>query len=204
MGNLLDAAILLPLLAVIVGACVQTGVGIGFSIVAAPLMLGLYGPSNAIPLLLLFNVVVSAVACVRVNFRDELSNLYKAIPLCVIGIVLGTISFPFLTESAVILLTASVMLLSLILSFVYISKRSLSIFLLVCCIAGVATAWTATPGPLLALGLLLAGYDSVRIRRLIQPIALIAYGIALVAHLINGSVFTIENTELLSLLSATV
>ncbi|AZV80896.1 hypothetical protein EBB79_23480 (plasmid) [Parasedimentitalea marina] len=55
-----DAVILL--IAILTGAALQVGVGIGFSIVVAPLMMVLLGTATAVPVLLGLNTLVSAVA----------------------------------------------------------------------------------------------------------------------------------------------
>ena len=54
--------IIIALIAVAIGAILQVGIGIGFSIVAGPILMLQLGTPMAVPLLLLLNTTVSVVA----------------------------------------------------------------------------------------------------------------------------------------------
>jgi len=162
------------------------------------------GPSIAVPLLLLLNTLVSAIGCKGVLGRAEFSQIKPAIPACLAGIALGSLTYSFLPETFILALTGILLIAGTIATFLIrgtVAKQSLHA---VSALSGVATAWTATPGPLLALGLILFGYAAKEVRRLVQPIALVAYGVALLPHLlINGKqLFSISG--LWMLLVATV
>lgn len=49
-------------------------------------------------------------------------------------------------------------------------------------LSGQATVWAATPGPLMVFGLIAVGRSASDVRRLVQPIALIAYGVTFFLH----------------------
>jgi len=138
---------------VVAGAMCQTGVGIGFSIIVAPFLMIVIGPSMAVPLLLLLNTVVSAVGCKDVFGRDDFNQIKPAIPACLAGIVLGSVTYYFLPAAFILAITGILLVTGTLATFLIrgaVAKQRLHV---VSALSGVATAWTATPGPLLALGI---------------------------------------------------
>ena len=189
---------------VVAGAMCQTGVGIGFSIIVAPFLMIVIGPSMAVPLLLLLNAVVSAVGCKDVLGRDDFNQIKPAIPACLAGIVLGSVTYYFLPAAFILAITGILLVTGTLATFLIrgvVAEQRLHV---VSALSGVATAWTATPGPLLALGLLMFGYAASEVRRLIQPFALLAYGVALLPHLFISGKDIVTLPGLIVLLVATV
>jgi uncharacterized membrane protein YfcA len=180
-----DAATLLA--AIFIGAALQVGVGIVFSIVVAPLMMVLLGTSVAVPVLLLLNTMVSAIATERKMWAAERLTIKRAVIGCLIGVAAGLTVYPLLSEQTVLLLTASLLLLGVLTTLIPL-KRSLSEkeFSVVSVSTGLATVWAATPGPLMVFGLMASGHTAHSVRKLVQPVALIAYGVAFALHCVTN------------------
>lgn len=176
-----DPAILLA--AIFLGATLQVGVGIGFSIVVAPLMMVLLGTTVAVPVLLLLNTLVSAIATDWKMWATERATIKRAVIGCLIGVLAGLAVYPLLSEQTVLLLVASLLLLGVLTSLMPIKKiLSKNEFAAVSVSTGLATVWAATPGPLMVFGLMASGHSAHNTRKLIQPVALIAYGVAFTLH----------------------
>lgn len=176
------------IVAIFAGAALQVGVGVGFSIVVAPLMMVMLGTATAVPVLLLLNTLVSAAAVdVRV-WVAERKLISTAIIGCLVGIVLGSLVYPFLTERVVLSLTAILLLIGVVSTFAPLkSKFGVFGYRAVSGVSGLATIWAATPGPLMMFGLLAVGQPAREARKLVQPIALVAYGVAFALHMLIGS-----------------
>ncbi len=171
------------MVAIGLGAMLQVGVGIGFSILAGPPMMILLGTSTAVPILLLLNTVVSAVATDRQVLKDDRQTIRTAIIGCLIGVVAGLVVYPWLSEAFVLALTASLLLIGFVTTLLPL-RRSLGTagFSTVSGLSGLATVWVATPGPLMVFGLIAKGRTAKEVAKLVQPIALVAYGIAFLLH----------------------
>lgn len=182
----MTADLLFLLLAIVAGATLQVGVGVGFSIVVAPIMMVLIGTATAVPVLLMLNTLVSAAAVDMTIWRTERSLIKNAIVGCLAGILLGVIVYPFLSERVVLSLTATLLLIGVISTLVPM-KSSMSMFgyKLVSGLSGLATVWAATPGPLMMVGLLAVGRSAREARKLVQPVALVAYGVAFTLHILT-------------------
>ncbi|WP_170401690.1 TSUP family transporter [Ruegeria arenilitoris] len=176
-----DLAILM--VAIGLGAMLQVGVGIGFSIIAGPPMMILLGTSTAVPVLLLLNTVVSAVATDRHVLKTDRQTIRTAIIGCLAGVVAGLAVYPWLSEAFVLALTASLLLIGLLTTLLPL-RRSIGTagFSIVSGSSGLATVWAATPGPLMVFGLIAKGRSAKEVAKLVQPIALVAYGIAFLLH----------------------
>jgi len=189
---------------VALGAMCQTGVGIGFSIIVAPFLMIVLGPSVAVPLLLLLNTLVSAVGCRGVHGRAEFDQIKTAIPACLFGIALGSLTYSVLPATFILATTGSMLIAGTLATFLVRGRIIKQSLYAVAALVGVATTWTATPGPLLVLGLMLFGFAATEVRRLVQPIALFTYGIALLPHLFVSGKQIIALPGLAVLLVATV
>jgi len=184
-----DAVILL--IAILTGAALQVGVGIGFSIVVAPLMMVLLGTATAVPVLLGLNTLVSAVAVEPRIWLREKKLIKNAITGCLIGIVLGLVVYPYMSENVVLFLTATLLLIGVITTLIPQRSDAGPVgFKIVSGLSGLATVWAATPGPLMVFGLLAIGRSAQEARRLVQPVALVAYGVAFALHgLLDWAIF---------------
>lgn len=173
----------LLLLAIVAGATLQVGVGVGFSIVVAPLMMIMLGTATAVPVLLMLNTLVSAAAIDTRVWSTGRTLIKNAIFGCVAGIFLGLLVYPYLSEQVVLSLTAGLLLIGVVSTLVPM-KSNISLFgyKAVSGLSGLATVWAATPGPLMMFGLLAVGRTAQEARKLVQPIALIAYGLAFALH----------------------
>lgn len=176
----------LLLLAITAGAGLQAGVGIGFSIVVAPVMMVLLGTATAVPVLLMLNTVVSALATDRQAWLRDKSLVRNAVSGCLAGIVLGLLIYPLLSERAVLSLTAVLLLIGVASSLIprrnTVGRHG---FRTISGLSGLATVWAATPGPLMVLGLLATGRSAGEARKLVQPVALVAYGSAFTLHYLS-------------------
>ena len=176
-----DLSILM--IAICLGAMLQVGVGIGFSIIAGPPMMILLGTATAVPVLLLLNTIVSVVATDRHILRNNRQLIRTAVIGCCVGVAVGLVVYPFLSESFVLALTACLLLIGLITTLLPLrSSIGGAGFSVVTGLSGLATVWAATPGPLMVFGLIAKGRSAKEVAKLVQPIALVAYGIAFLLH----------------------
>ncbi|WP_164661690.1 hypothetical protein [Tropicibacter sp. Alg240-R139] len=90
------------MVAICLGATLQVGVGIGFSIIAGPPMMILVVTSTAIPVLLLLNTIVSAVATDRHVVRANSQTIPIVIVGCLVGVVAGLVVYPLMNEAIVL------------------------------------------------------------------------------------------------------
>ena len=173
------------------GAVLQVGVGIGFSIVAGPPMMVLLGTSVAVPVLLMLNTLVSAVAVDWRVWVTEKKTIKTAVIGCLLGVALGLVVYPFLSEQIVLGLTAMLLLIGVLTTLIPLrSMVGTPRFAAISGLSGLATVWAATPGPLMVFGLIATGRSARDTRILVQPIALVAYGVALLLHsLVDGGGF---------------
>ncbi|PCJ09485.1 MAG: hypothetical protein COB16_04910 [Rhodobacteraceae bacterium] len=186
------------------GAVLQVGIGIGFSIVAGPLMFLLIGTETAVPILLLLNVVVSTVATPGAMKRSDQRTVITAVLACVVGIGLGILIYPQLTEAMVLAIAGGLLVFGALSTFLPVTPAGKRAFLPISCLSGLATVWAATPGPLMALGLILADHPVSVVRKLVQPIALIAYSLAFLLHAAVSWDRITDETHLPAFLAVTV
>jgi uncharacterized membrane protein YfcA len=172
---------LLCLAVAFAGGLVQSGVGIGFSIVVGPVLVLALGAKAAVPLLLLLNLLVSVVAVIGFRRADAGAAFLVTLIASLAGIALGTVLFPYLSETLVTAAMAVLLLSGAAIASVRPRRSSPALVAGAGLLAGAATAWTATPGPVMALGFVMSGYSGEAVRRLVQPIALITYGVAFAA-----------------------
>lgn len=198
-----DLAILMA--AIGLGATLQVGVGIGFSIIAGPPMMILLGTSTAVPVLLLLNTVVSAVATDRRVLMADRQTIRTAIIGCLFGVVAGLAVYPLLSEAFVLGLTASLLLTGLLTTLLPL-RRSIGTagFSFVSGLSGLATVWAATPGPLMVFGLIAKGRSVKEVAKLVQPIALVAYGIAFLLHGLSETQFITYGPQLWGFVALTL
>ncbi|TLP64441.1 hypothetical protein FEE96_11755 [Parasedimentitalea maritima] len=181
----------LLLLAIFLGAVLQVGVGIGFSIVAGPPMMVLLGTTVAVPVLLMLNTLVSAIAVDWRIWVAEKKTIKTAIVGCLLGVALGVVIYPYLSEQIVLILTGTLLLIGVLTTLLpHRSVAGTRGFAAISGLSGLATVWAATPGPLMVFGLIATGRSARDTRKLVQPIALVAYGVALLLHgLVDGVAF---------------
>jgi hypothetical protein len=139
-----------------------------------------------VPVLLFLNTLVSAVAVDARIWSAGRKLIGSAILGCLVGIALGVLVYPYLSEKIVLTLTASLLLVGVVTTMVPM-KSNISLFgyKAVSGLSGLATVWAATPGPLMMFGLLAIGRPAREARKLVQPIALIAYGVAFALHILT-------------------
>ncbi len=177
----IDLSILMA--AICLGAMLQVGVGIGFSIIAGPPMMILLGTSTAVPILLLLNTLVSIVATDRHVLKNNKPLILNAIIACCVGVAAGLTVYPLLNEAFVLALTACLLLIGLITTLLPLRGTIGRFgFSAITGLSGLATVWAATPGPLMVFGLIAKGRSAKEVAKLVQPIALVAYGIAFLLH----------------------
>lgn len=197
--------IALLLLAIFLGAALQVGIGVGFSIVAGPPMMVLLGTALAVPILLMLNTLVSAAATEWRIWATEAKTIRIAIIGCLIGILGGLIVYPYLSEQIVLALTATLLLIGVVTTLLPLkSTTGTSGFTAISGVSGLATVWAATPGPLMVFGLIAIGRSARDVRRLMQPIALAAYGVAFALHSVFDAVAFTQVPWLVAFLAATL
>ncbi|MBL4768577.1 MAG: hypothetical protein JKY94_12865 [Rhodobacteraceae bacterium] len=168
------------------GAMLQVGIGIGFSIIVGPLMFVQIGTQAAVPLLLLLNVVVSVIAVPGTVRATDWPVVKSAALACVVGILAGIAIYPLFSEAMVLAIAGGLLVIGALSTVLPASAAGKRAFLPICGLSGLATVWAATPGPLMALGLILSDYPAAIVRKLVQPIALIGYSVAFGLHAIGG------------------
>ncbi len=173
----------LLMIAVFLGALLQVGIGIGFSILAGPPMMILLGTATAVPALLLLNTIVSVVATDWRIVTVERCTIKTAILGCLIGVVAGLMVYPWLSEAFVLALTGLLLLIGVVTTLLPMRNAiGATGFAAVSGLSGLATVWAATPGPLMVFGLIARGFEARAVALLVQPIALVAYGAAFLLH----------------------
>ena len=165
-------------LATFIGAVVQVAIGIGFSVVAGPVLVIASGARAAVPTLLALNIVVSLVGIYGFRLKTGGAAFGQSIAGALLGILIGTFTFPYLSETFVEVSMAVLLLGGSMAGWISPRREGWKTITGAGTTAGLATAWTATPGPVMALGLVLAGHEGAAVRRLVQPISLITYGVA--------------------------
>lgn len=190
-------------IAVLLGATLQVGIGIGFSIIAGPPMMVIMGTSVAVPILLLLNTIVSAVATDWKILRTEQRTVLISTLGCLVGIGLGALTYSLLPEFVVLGLTACLLLVGVV-TTLFNFKAGTPAFVSISGLSGLATVWAATPGPLMVFGLMATGRSTSEVRKLVQPIAFVAYGVALVLHGLSDWQVIATAPNLISFIVATV
>jgi len=162
------------------------------------------GTPMAVPLLLLLNTTVSVVASPGSAARKDHKILALSSIGCLIGIGLGILVYRYLSEVSVLAITGLLLLIGVLATLVPIRTNSQKMFLPVSGLSGLATVWAATPGPLMALGFMLSGYSAAQVRKMIQPVALVAYGTAFMLHAVTDWDKIAQYPDLLALLLASI
>lgn len=202
-GRGLSTEFLLPLLAIVLGGIVQGSVGIGFSIVAAPVLMVQFGTAVAVPLLLTLNTTVSIAAVRPQLWREEAALIVPATIACFAGMGAGILVYPAFSERTVLLLTALFLMLGLISSLITIRPGAgtwvsrISAFG-----AGLGTVWASTPGPLIILGFLAAGRTGQDARKIIQNVSVLGFGAAVALHLVSGPRTFLDTPHLAAFIAA--
>ena len=194
----------LILVATLAGALIQVAVGVGFSIVCGPLLVFAAGAKAAVPVLLTLNLVVSLIGLWGFRRETGTAVIGQSVFGGLIGIVIGTVTFPALSDTFVTVVMALVLLGGAIPGWMPPGHADWRTVVGIGSISGIATAWTATPGPVMALGLILAGYQGPAIRQLVQPIALVCYGAALGLLGCTNWAAVASSQQILPLLAATI
>ena len=166
------------LLATFAGAATQVAVGIGFSVVAGPMLATVLGAKAAVPVLLLLNLVVSCIGLAGYRREAGVGAVGQSVLSALLGIALGSLTFPHLSETFVAIAMAVMLLGGALSARVSEQRAGWEAVIGLGILSGITTAWTATPGPVMALRLILAGHPGHAVRRLVQPIALVSYGVA--------------------------
>jgi uncharacterized protein len=176
----------LPVL-LLCAAAAQVALGIGFSIIAAPILFAVLDAQRVVPLLLALNLLVSIIGVIGGVFANRnrlpLSTLPAAVAIggvTLLGVALGTWTYGFLSQTMVLGFTGAAILLG---SFPPtwlggVVRAGSAANGASAGLAGLVTAWTASPGPVLAIGLIMSGVPGDRLASTIQPLALVSYAAA--------------------------
>lgn len=196
--------LLVFLFVIAIGALLQVGIGIGFSIVVGPLLFLQLGTETAVPMLLLLNFIVSLVAVPGSFQKSESRAVGLSAIACVVGIGAGISIYPYLSEATVLAIAGTLLAFGAMTTLLPKKSMGERVLLPVSSLSGLATVWAATPGPLMAVGLMLSGRSMSQVRRLVQPIALVGYGVALALHMTGGWGQITDNPNLTPFLLATL
>ena len=164
------------------GALVQVTTGAGLSVVCGACLIVVLGVHAAVPLLLLLNLLVSVVA----TAGGARAVAWRDVGLVALASTLGSAvavpMLPYISADALKLVTAAVLLL---IALRRPSRggtagwRGTWLVGIAGLASGMLTAWTATPGPVVPIGMAYAGRGGETIRRAMQPISIWGYGCAL-------------------------
>ena len=163
------------------GAAIQVAVGAGLSIVCGAALFLWLGTAVGIPVLLLPNLLVALVATalggVRLRWGDVALSSGSILLGCAAAAVL-----PSIPEAALKGITAAVLLLAALprptapvtgfdKGWAGIAGAGI--------VTGMLTLWTASPGPVTPVALARAGRSGDEVRRVMQPVSCVGYGVAL-------------------------
>ena len=163
------------------GAAIQVAVGAGLSIVCGAALFLWLGTAVGIPVRLLLNLLVSLVATalggVRLRWGDVALSSGSILLGCAAAAVL-----PSIPEAALKGITAAVLLLAALprptapvtgfdKGWAGIAGAGI--------VTGMLTLWTASPGPVTPVALARAGRSGDEVRRVMQPVSCVGYGVAL-------------------------
>jgi len=180
-SGLLTAWTFAAMALVLLGAAVQVAVGAGLSVVCGTFLLLTLGPSLAVSVLLVLNLLVS-VAATAVAPRLV---LWRDAALVSLAALLGSVTAEALPPLPGFMLKP---ITACVLIFIALrrptSGKGLGTRLLLPVglggfVSGVLTVWTATPGPVVPVALTHAGRTGDEIRRTMQPISIIGYGLGI-------------------------
>ncbi len=167
---------------VLLGAGVQVAVGAGLSVVCGTFLLLTLGPSLAVSVLLILNLIVSLAA----TAAAPRLVLWRDVALVSLAALLGSVTaeiLPPLPGPMLKPVTACVLIVIALRrpSFSKGARTRLSLLPIALggFLSGVLTVWTATPGPVVPATLSQAGRTGDEIRRTMQPISIIGYGIGI-------------------------
>lgn len=198
---------LLGALAVLVGAALQSATGFGFALIAAPLLVAIYGPRPAVSAMVVLAIVVSTLTLAgerrrpRADPRETLALVAWSLP----GMVGGAILLEAAPQRALKVLVAGVVLLAVALRLRGARRRhgwSHPRAALTGVASGVLATSTGIGGPPLVFHLLGRGLDRELMRDTLAVVFL-AGGVLSVAVLLATGVFELPG-DLALLLAATV
>ncbi|QDJ11722.1 Hypothetical protein HVPorG_03101 (plasmid) [Roseomonas mucosa] len=165
------------------GAAIQVAVGAGLSIVCGAALFLWLGTAVGVPVLLLLNLLVSLVATalggVRLRWGDVALSSGSILLGCAAAAVL-----PSIPEAALKGITAAVLLLAALPRptapvTVPGSDKGWAGIAGAGIVTGMLTLWTASPGPVTPVALARAGRSGDEVRRVMQPVSCVGYGVAL-------------------------
>ncbi len=176
--------LLIALGCAVAGAALQIGLGVGFSMVAAPPVIAMLGVEAALGVLLGLNLLVSCIG--MAGRRDAAYGASSTGPDCwtavslLAGVAIGAATLGYLPAQFLLAVTGVAILLGGLSPRTDAAGQGMpsGTLSMIAWTGGLITSWTATPGPIFALGLAWAGAEAKRIPRLIQPMAAMAYGAA--------------------------
>ena len=203
LGLALAAAVL-----VLAGAAVQVVVGAGLSVVCGAFLMLMLGPPLAVPMLLVLNLLLSIAATAKGLARVRWRDVAAISAAAVLGSAVAG-SLPPLPDRPLKAATAAVLAAAALRrprpsGPAAPGSSSLAVPVGAGIASGLLTVWTATPGPVVPIALSRAGRDGDQIRRAMQPISIVGYGIGIVWLGLAPTSTAIRHPAFAPLLAATL
>ena len=175
---------------VALGAAIQVAVGAGLSVVCGAFLLLTLGPTLAVSVLLILNLLVSLVA----TAAAPRLILWRDVAIVSVAALSGSLAakaMPAVPGSMIKPITACMLI---VIAFRRPSSGkgdrvtgTLASVGFGGFISGLLTVWTATPGPIVPVTLSQAGRTGDEIRRTMQPISIVGYGIGIACVSISNT-----------------
>lgn len=165
------------------GAAIQVAVGAGLSIVCGAALFLWLGTGAGVPVLLLLNLLVSILGTALGGVRLRWGDVALASGSILLGCAAAAL-LPPIPEAALKAMTAAVLLLAALprrpaRGAASASDQDWKGIAGAGVVTGMLTLWTASPGPVTPVALARAGRSGNEVRRVMQPVSCVGYGVAL-------------------------
>lgn len=136
-------------IAAALGGLLQVGIGIGFSVsvIVGPLLFLTIGAHNAVPLLLLLNVVVSLIATPGTMELADRRPVIRAALACIAGIMAGMLVYPHLSEAALLVIAGGLLVVGAVITLLPVPNAGRRAILPVSGLSGLAPSGRQPPAP---------------------------------------------------------
>ncbi len=195
--------------AALLGAALQSATGFGFSVVAAPLLVAVFGPGTAVSTMVVLAFVVTSLTVAGEGRRPRVpvAEVAALIAWTVPGLLAGALALRVVPERALALLVAVVVLVAVALRLgarapARAGRPSAGRTAVVGLASGTLGASTGLSGPPVAFHLLGRGLDPARMRDTLAVVFMAGYVLTAAALVATGA-FALP-AELPLLLACTV
>lgn len=170
---------------ILIASILQTSTGFGFSILATPFLLLIYGPTEAIQINIILSLVISLALIMKIKKDIHFPILRRLIIGSSVGVVIGIVIFLLIDiEQLKLGVSLIVLLLTVLLLLKFRVKQSDKKDLLVGGISGALTTNIGMPGPPLLLYFSGTNTQKEQLRGTTLAFYLFAYSVSLIIQVI--------------------